>query len=276
MLYQLSHIRVRVESISAVTPVPKAIASPGLAPDPLRRMRSQLYTSRSGRLALVPLPSPNELAAAIRGRIHRGELGPGDRLPPERELATGLGVTRPRLRDALDLLDAEGYLVARRGSGGGRFVATLDAPFRAWARRMRLELDDLVDFRVAVECQAVRFAAERRTTADLATLDRANRTLARVTSPRDYRLADVAFHATLAKASGSGRLAAAVEQARGDLFEPADELWHYGRSADSLADHVRITDAIRRSDPDGAARAMVEHLSTTRDELRALLNRAEP
>lgn len=221
----------------------------------------------------VTVPTPHEIAAAIRGQIHRGELGPGDRLPPEREFAEQLGVTRPRLRDALDLLDAEGYVVARRGSGGGRFIASLDEPFRAWVGRMRAELDDVVDFRLAVECQAARFAAVRRTTANLAALDRANKALERAGTPRAYRLADVTFHAALAKASGSHRLAESVERARGDLFEPVDDLWHDGRSAESLADHVQITDAIRSADPDAAALAMTHHLEHTRGELHELLRR---
>jgi GntR family transcriptional regulator, transcriptional repressor for pyruvate dehydrogenase complex len=219
----------------------------------------------------VTHPSPVELAHALRSRIHHGELGPGDQLPPEREMAEQLGVTRPRLRDALVILEAEGYLVARRGVGGGRFVTGLDAPFRLWASRMQTELDDIVDFRLAIECQAVRFAAERRTAKDLTALARANRGLSKATTPRAYRLADVAFHRGIAAASGSKRLAAAVERARGDLFEPAEELWHDGRAAESLADHERITAAIDERDADVAAVAMAAHVESTRGELRALL-----
>lgn len=208
----------------------------------------------------------------LRGRIHRGTLGPGDRLPAERELAAQLGVSRDRLRDALGELEADGYLISRRGSRGGWFVTELGTPFRVWASRVAGDLDDIIDFRLAVECQAARFAAARRTRTDLAGMRRAVRALDGATSPREYRLADVAFHAGVATACRNGRLAVAVERARGELFEPADTLWEEGR-AESLRDHTRIFEAIEARDPDLAAEAMAEHIEHTRRELRALMSR---
>ncbi|HEX5616498.1 MAG TPA: FCD domain-containing protein [Acidimicrobiia bacterium] len=218
-------------------------------------------------------PHAEEIAAEVRGRIHRGALGPGDRLPPERELAGQLGVSRDRLRDALGVLERDGYLVRKRGATGGRFVSELAAPFASWATRTEHDLDDIVDYRLAVECQAARFAAERRTRADLAALGDAVERLAAADSPRDYRLADVAFHAAIAFASRNQRLATAVERARGELFEPADVLWRDGRN-DSLADHRRILAAIDAGDPDAAAGAVAEHIERTRHELRALVRAA--
>ncbi|MGQ0824834.1 MAG: FadR/GntR family transcriptional regulator [Actinomycetota bacterium] len=208
----------------------------------------------------------------IRGRIHRGELGPGDRLPPERELATTLAVSRDRLRDALAALEQDGYLVSKRGATGGRFVTELAAPFAAWAARTEDELDDIVDFRLAVECQACRFAATRRTPADLDAMEAAVRRLDGATTPRDYRLADVAFHGAIALAASNDRLAIAIERARGELFEPADELWRDGR-VESLSDHRHILAAIRAAAPDDAAGTMADHIERTRIELRALVGR---
>ena len=215
-------------------------------------------------------PSPADIVADVRGRIHRGALGPGDRLPPERELAHQLGVSRDRLREALGVLERDGYLVRRRGATGGRFVTELAAPFASWATRTEHDLDDIVDFRIAVECQAARFAAQRRTRSDLVALTDAVERLAAAASPRDYRLADVAFHAAIAFASRNERLATAVERARGELFEPADALWRDGRN-DSLADHRRILAAIESGDADAAAGAVTEHIERTRQELRALM-----
>jgi DNA-binding FadR family transcriptional regulator len=216
-----------------------------------------------------------DLVAEVRGRIHRGELGPGDRLPTERELATSLGVSRDRVRDALLTLERDGYVVSKRGATGGRFVTELAAPFAAWAERTATELDDIVDFRLAVECQACRFAAARRTRADLTAMRGAVERLEAASSPREYRLADVAFHASIAMAAGNERLAAAVERARGELFEPADELWKHGR-IESLADHQQILVAILDKRDDAAAAAMAEHIERTRGELRALVERVTP
>ncbi|HEX5097575.1 MAG TPA: FCD domain-containing protein [Acidimicrobiia bacterium] len=213
-----------------------------------------------------------DIVAELSGRIHRGELGPGDRLPPERELATSLGVSRDRVRDALSALERDGYVVSKRGATGGRFVTELAAPFAAWAARTAAELDDIVDFRLAIECEACRFAAVRRSRRDLDAMEQAVARLDAATTPRDYRLADVAFHAAVALAAGNDRLAVAVERARGELFEPADELWKHGRN-ESLADHREILAAIRARAADAAAGAMAEHIERTRQELRTLVQR---
>jgi GntR family transcriptional regulator, transcriptional repressor for pyruvate dehydrogenase complex len=216
--------------------------------------------------------STAEVVENIRGRIHRGELGPGDRLPAERELASRLQVSRDRVREALQALESDGYLVSRRGATGGRFVTELATPFAAWAARTEHDLDDIVDFRLAVECEACRFAARRRTDDDLHAMQHAVERLDNAKTPREYRLADVAFHGTIAIASGNERLAIAVERARGELFEPADELWKHGR-IESLAEHQHILAAIRSQAAEAAAQAMAEHIERTRLELRELARR---
>ena len=60
----------------------------------------------------LPTSGLSDVVQELRGRIHRGELGPGDRLPPERELASRLGVSRDRVREALSALETDGYLVS--------------------------------------------------------------------------------------------------------------------------------------------------------------------
>jgi DNA-binding FadR family transcriptional regulator len=219
-------------------------------------------------------PSAAAIAEDLRARIHRGELGPGDRLPAERELAEQLGVGRPRVREALAELEAGGYVVTRRGAAGGRFVTELRRPYQRWKRRMArdlAELEDMLDLRVALERQVAVLAAERRTDDDLKALRRAIGLLAAADNPRAYRNADTAFHDALATASGSRRLAEAVARARGELFEPIDELWFDERADDSLAAHRAILDAVADRDADRAAAAMTAHLEQTRREVRELL-----
>ncbi len=206
----------------------------------------------------------------LRGQIHRGELGPGDRLASERELASLYNVSRLTIRDALSDLEDDGYVVTRRGATGGRFVTSLELPFQTWALMRLGELDDIIDFRLAVECQAVRFAAERRTTTDLNAIADAAHRLENAHVPADYRLADVDFHSALSVASKSARLVAAVEQARGDLFEPTDDLWKEGREL-TVEQHFAILEALRDQDPDAAAAAMVTHIESTRSEMKALV-----
>ena len=132
------------------------------------------------------------------------------------------------------------------------------------------ELDDIIDFRLAVECQAVRFAADRRTASDLTEISRAARRLEKAARPSEYRLADVAFHSGLAHASKSRRLSIAVEQARGDLFEPTDDLGKEGREL-TVEQHCAVYDALRDKDGDAAAAAMVTHIESTRTEMKAFI-----
>lgn len=220
--------------------------------------------------------SARAIADGIRSRIHRGELGPGDQLPPERQLAEQLGIGRLRLREALALLEEDGYVVARRGVTGGRFVTELHAPYSQWLEQMRRdlgELDDIVDFRLAVECEAARLAASRCTKVDVTALRSSIRALERATTPRAYRSADLAFHRALSAAARSPRLAAAVDQARGEMFSPADELWFDGRSAASARDHELVTNACEARDATLAAEIMARHIEQTRQDIQDLLKR---
>jgi len=218
-----------------------------------------------------------DVAALLRGRIHRGELSTGDRLPAERDLAEQLGVARATARDALAVLQGEGYLDVRRGATGGRFVTALAEPYGRWRRRMAADaaaLQAVLELRVAVERQVAQLAAGRRTKAHLRRMQRAITEMAAATSPQDFRRADSAFHTALAEAAKNPLLADAVADARGRLFSPTDELGFEAHIETSRAAHVAIFEAVERGDAAGAAAAMEQHLGVTADELREVLSRS--
>ena len=223
--------------------------------------------------ALTPT-TPQVIIDRIRGLIHRGELGPGDRLPPERALADQLAVARVSLREALAQLQEEGYIVARRGAFGGTFVTELVEPRRRWQQRMRENLadfEDIIDYRMAVEPHTVGLAAVRRDETDLAAIAAATRRLSRVTGALSYRAADSAFHHTIAVAARSPRLVAATDEARGLLFIPADALVSTLDIGQCIDDHGRIAAAVRDGDRGRAVGLMREHIESTRDWLRQML-----
>ncbi len=103
--------------------------------------------------------------------IKLGMVAPGDKFPPERELAAQLGISRLTLREAIRELSEAGYVCSRRGRLGGTFVTyTRPAPDKAEVRRLALEdadkLSDALTFRLAVESGAAdvlagHFAATR-------------------------------------------------------------------------------------------------------------------
>jgi DNA-binding FadR family transcriptional regulator len=226
-------------------------------------------------LELTPAATTAALVSDYLKRIvHRGELGPGDRLPAERQLAVALGVGRVTLREALQELETEGYIVRRRGVTGGAFVTDLDRPFAAWRARVAGDpkgLQELWDLREAVEVQIVRLAAARRTSADVAALADADQELRETDTRAAFRRADLRFHGYLADAAQSPRLAALMYATRGELFSPVEPHVVAARVRRAAEGHGGVTDAVRRRDADAAEQAMREHLQAARTELRKAL-----
>ena len=236
------------------------------------------YTHRMSR-PVSPVSTSVAVAGHIRGWIHAGEYGPGDRLPPQRELADLLEVSRVSVREGLKFLVDAGYIEVRRGSAGGAFVTELSQPAEAWRRRLRSqmgELDDLVDFRVAVESRVAYLAAMRSTRSDLTRMRAAIRNMRAISnedahSHRSFRLADGDFHEALARGARNERLQRSVLDARNEMFIPYDML-SFDEPRDAvLADHQAIYEAVRDGQSGPAAELMAEHIQRTREQLRSFV-----
>jgi GntR family transcriptional regulator, transcriptional repressor for pyruvate dehydrogenase complex len=205
--------------------------------------------------------------------IRLGLLGPGDRLPPERDLADQLGIARSTLRQALLSLTESGHLVATRGRGGGTFVS--EAPPVAESTHVDLGAGhwrDVLDYRIAVEVGTVVIAAERRRPEDLARLSAQVETMRDVGDFSAYRRADVFFHLGLAEAARSARLLAAMTEVQGQMSELIGHIAHpapvLARSNDQHAQLVKLLD---RRDGFAAARLLREHLKGTEQVLAGLM-----
>ena len=158
--------------------------------------------------------------------IRLGMLGAGDQLPPERELAERLQVSRVTLREAIAALRDAGFLETRRGRAGGTFVVYQDTPAQAgdavaMAKEMGDDLHDALDFRRVVEPGAAALAATRT----LSAVDRARLT-ACLAAAADHaaptrRVADSRLHLAIAAASGSAMLAEAVTPGPGGRRQAA-------------------------------------------------------
>jgi GntR family transcriptional regulator, transcriptional repressor for pyruvate dehydrogenase complex len=204
--------------------------------------------------------------------IRLGLLGPGDRLPPERELADQFGIARSTLRQALMSLTESGHLVAMRGRGGGTFVS--DAPPLAENRRAQLSEGhwrELLDYRIAVEVGAAVLAAERATPDDLAPLRRHVETM-RTSDFTVYRRADVFFHLGVAEAARSARLVAAMTEVQGKMSELIAHIAHPAPVlARSNEQHAALVTALEHRDGWGAAQLVREHLKGTEQVLAGLM-----
>ena len=211
----------------------------------------------------------------IRRAIHLGDYLPGDRLPSEREIAERLEVSRETVREAIRVLESEGYVVSRRGATGGLAVTALGGPVARTQARLQENQESIVhlmDFRRANECLAARLAAQLRTQNDLAQISQSIEDLKVAEDIPRFRKADARFHLAVAVASRNPYVERAIVDAREAIF-----LWHGNRSYDlvlhtTLSGHQKILDAIAARDPDGAAAAMDEHLIVALEEIKQTLS----
>jgi GntR family transcriptional repressor for pyruvate dehydrogenase complex len=243
-------------------------------------VRRGITAAGGKRVTTVTGIEPIDFAAAyevvaerIRRAIHIGTYLPGDKLPPERMMAQQLGVSRATLREAIRVLEGEGYVISRRGARGGILVldqAENEERIRPLLAERLPEIEEIFDYRTAVEGAAARLAADRRTDEDLAILQRAYDVMAADRETRRFRAADNAFHLAVADAARNRLMRQAIEDARAEMWVPIDRL--ISRVFLTANRHHRqILDAIRARDPDAAQQAVVDHLETARRDLRRSL-----
>ena len=216
------------------------------------------------------------LATAIR----LGVYPYGSALPPERELAGLLGVSRTTVREAIAALRAADMVQTTRGRGGGSVVALEpptpgggpDAdPGAAVSRRPEL-LDALV-FRRVVEPGAcfVAATAGRSATAE-EELRMAHDRVRAATTPAEHRQADSRLHLAIAALTGSPYLVDAVTQVQAAVHEMLLAIPVLPTNIDhSNAQHAAIVAAVEAREPERARRAMEEHCDDTAALLRGLL-----
>jgi len=223
-----------------------------------------------------PVRLYRQIAGQIATLIDSGEFTSGARLPPERELAVLLGVSRTSVREALISLEIAGRVEVRVGTGifvkgqgegrGGVAAApasdTGPGPF------------DLLAARALVEGEVAALAAHHITKSGIAAL---RETIARMhTHGDDFEQRDAAdreFHVRIAEAAGNEALVITVahlwDLRRGDLWTKTEQHFHTPALREmTLADHAAIVEALAAHDPGGARDAMRRHLSRVAHEFQ--------
>jgi len=194
--------------------------------------------------------------------IKLGLLAPGDSLPPERELAARLGVSRDTVREAIRSLAEAGYLVSKRGRYGGTFLAD-ELPAQSADRPgfSREDIDDALRLREILEVGAARMAAARTMTASDREALWAKLVDVRDAAPADYRRLDSRLHLAIAEAAGVPSLVPLVAENRMRLNELLDHIPMVPRNiAHSDEQHEAIVIAILAGDANRAAEIMTEHV----------------
>ncbi|MGB3482996.1 MAG: FCD domain-containing protein [Mycobacterium sp.] len=239
------------------------------------QLQEGAYVSETAPSEWKPLPrirTHEQVVAEIENRLNNGSLKAGDRLPPERQLAEALGVSRGAVREALRILEAIGVVEAGTGSGpmsGSRIVKDSTGGM-GMVLRMHLQLasftqDDLVETRLMLERLSCRKAAACATKDDVDALRSLISAMRGAHSMAAYNDLDAAFHVGIAQVSGNGLAAAlmaamreALRQAMVTAFEGLDDL---GATMAALTDeHEVIVDAIAAGDGDAAADLVTKHI----------------
>ncbi|MEY9843712.1 DNA-binding FadR family transcriptional regulator [Streptacidiphilus sp. BW17] len=234
---------------------------------------------------LRPVRSGNTFEETVQKVLQLVRLGlvpVGERLPPERELAERLQISRVTLREALKVLQDAGVLEVRRGRYGGAFVRQpVAAPSAAEGdgeqlRRRTEELGDQLEdtllFREVLEVGAAELCAARRPIGAEAELLRELLTATGEASLDEYRRVDTRLHLAVAELSGSPSVAAHYATVRATVNELLDCIPLLPPNLDhSQCQHEQLVEAILAGDQDRARAAMREHLAGTAALLRGFL-----
>jgi GntR family transcriptional regulator, transcriptional repressor for pyruvate dehydrogenase complex len=200
----------------------------------------------------------------VRRLVEQGEIGVGDRLPAERDLARQTGVSRSSVRVGLRALSAMGVVQVRHGAG--TFIADAPAlesePLQFLAALHGVTRDEMFEARRLLEVGVAGLSAERSTGDHLVGMaDEVTSMFASIDDPVTFLVHDIRFHRAVAAASGNPILAAVVEMVSGIFYETRRQHVHRARDLRDAAEmHRRIYLAIRAHDPVAARAAMNEHL----------------
>lgn len=221
-----------------------------------------------------PPKTAEVIAARLRGRIVRGELSAGSRLPPEAELQQQFGVSRPTLREAFRILEAESLLSVRRGARGGAQIVSPDRSVAARHVGSLLQVSgttigEVYEARMAIEPTAARMLALRGGPDEVRILRthlRLLRTLvAGGPSADEWLRASARFHDLIVELCGNRALAVAAgvlrevaaTHAAAAVARRPDTVTAMARAVRSYA---QLTDFVEAGDGYGAERHWRTHM----------------
>jgi GntR family transcriptional repressor for pyruvate dehydrogenase complex len=217
-----------------------------------------------------PYRIANEIVRKISTMIWDGEIDPGSRFPPERELAERFNVSRPTLREAIHVLEALGLLEVR--GGDGTYVARKPTALSSRLLEHMLQRDDglmaeLIETRHEFEGRNSELAAKNATPQDLLRLDKCVRLItASIEAGRDDFRHDIDFHLAVAEATHNRVRLFITTSMLLAHFEMLRESRRRGVQrnralvGDLLKEHRAIYSAIKAKRPEKARKAMHLHL----------------
>jgi DNA-binding FadR family transcriptional regulator len=243
--------------------------------------------TQTGKKAAIP-PAESELfnrvslgriseviVEQIRLLMRQGQLKPGDRLPPERELCERFGVSRVTVREALRMLESSGLVEIRVGARGGAFVTAPSSNRVGEGLTDLLSLSvisasDVTEVRMILEVGIVPLVCERATEEDLTELEKICERSQQALRDGNYTVdTSLEFHTRVAEATHNPAVSMLVESFRGPILMSLQEAKSAAPEMGGLGtkEHERFIEAVRGKDADAATRIMREHLGRTAHRL---------
>jgi GntR family transcriptional repressor for pyruvate dehydrogenase complex len=213
-----------------------------------------------------------EISRRLLEYLLSGDVHPGARLPSERKLAQDLGVGRSAVREAIKSLSLLGLLDVRQGDG--TYVKSAESQLLPQVIEWGLLLGqrrslDLVEARQHLEVAVAVLAAKRRTSQQVLELRKCLENLRTATDVDSFVAADIALHTKVAEIAGNSVFVDILTSIRSLL-----NVWMRrvlqaaaGDLHPSYSEHIGIVDAIEKGDPDAAAEAMKQHMSSASKRL---------
>ena len=221
-----------------------------------------------------------EIIARLLTLIKERELQPGEKLPPERELAARLGVSRPSLREALRALSVMNVIEMRQGDG--TYVSSLEPELLVEHLDFVLSIDDstflqLFETRKIVEAGIMALAAQRITSEELEALEAClQKSREYVNDHEMFLQTDLELHERITRAARNPfltRFMASLSQL--SIASRSRTVAIPGVREETVEAHRKIVEALKARDPEAARQAMLEHLDSVERRLVALIESAE-
>jgi GntR family transcriptional repressor for pyruvate dehydrogenase complex len=226
--------------------------------------------------------NPPRLQGQVRLLLEHIEsqgLQGGDRLEPERELAKILGISRPSLREAIQILQVQGRLRVKHGIGIFILDQADGEKLRESLRAAQHRIEELFQMREILEAPAVEWAAERRSEEQLAEMKLAAKALNEAISkkPVDFenlRRLDMEFHLTIVRSAQNQFLNQTLGTLQEIMYHSMDNTLKLpGRVDSSEHEHGMILDAIEKRDSITARLMIIQHIHNARDAWQKYLKK---
>jgi GntR family transcriptional repressor for pyruvate dehydrogenase complex len=246
-----------------------------------RRAHATAGAAAPSTFAAEPLGSNKTLAdrvtETLMSKISGGELPAGSQLPSEQAMASGFGVSRTVIREAVSRLKSEGLIDSRQGRGA--FVRTdhLDVPFRIGidTEKPLESLLHILELRLGLDSEIAYLAAERRNREQMAAIRRALADIDRASKlGQDAVLEDLRFHFSIAQATGNPLFPELIQFLGRFLYSAtlvtrANENRLKDLAEQTRIEHAAISTAIEKRDAEAAATAARMHMMNAASRIKA-------